>query len=193
MLLQVLPSLKSSSLKMSIIPFFHQRAYDGGMTTANRPGRQALAAAGGERLWGSTVGHDLSFALARANALSLAAAHGALAEHGLRVRQYSVLAIVVGDLRPSQRELSDYLRLDPSQIVAVVDHLQSRGLVRREPDPNDRRANVVVATEAGQELYGVARTAAQRAERDLLSVLDADEVAALGGALRKLAAAPDGA
>lgn len=161
------------------------------MTTVNRSGRQALTAASGERLWDSSVGHDLSFVLARANALSLAAAHGALAEHGLRVRQYSVLAIVAGDFRPSQRELSEFLRLDPSQIVSVVDHLESRELVRREPDPKDRRANVVVATDAGRALFRKARAAAHRAESELLGELDADEITALAATLRTLAVAPD--
>ena len=72
---------------------------------------------------------DLSFLLARANALSLAAGNAALAQHGLRVRSYSVLALAAGDARPSQRELAEFLRLDPSQVVALVDDLQARGLV----------------------------------------------------------------
>ena len=76
---------------------------------------------------------DLSFLLARANALSLAAGNAALAQHGLRARSYSVLALAAGDARPSQRELAELLRLDPSQVVALVDDLQRRGLVAASP------------------------------------------------------------
>lgn len=108
---------------------------------------------------------DLSFLLARANALSLAAGNAALVEFGLRVRSYSVLALAAGGGRPSQRELAEYLRLDPSQVVALVDDLQRRGLVSREPDPADRRANVVVATAEGEELFARARVAVRAAER----------------------------
>ena len=110
---------------------------------------------------------DLSFLLARANALSLAAGNAALSKHGLRVRSYSVLALAAGSARPSQRELAELLRLDPSQVVALVDELQARGLVVREPDPVDRRANVVVATDLGRSVHAEAATAARAAEAAL--------------------------
>ena len=118
---------------------------------------------------------DLSFLLARANALSLAAGNAALSAHGLRVRSYSVLALAAGSARPSQRELAELLRLDPSQVVALVDELQARGLVVREPDPLDRRANVVVATDVGRSVHAEAARAARAAEAALHQDLsDAD-------------------
>ncbi|MHA6695179.1 MarR family winged helix-turn-helix transcriptional regulator [Homoserinimonas sp. A520] len=135
----------------------------------------------------SALADDVSFLLARANALSLAAGNAALAEHGLRARSYAVLALVSEDSRPSQRELAEYLRLDPSQVVSLVDALQARGLVRREPDPGDRRANVVVATEDGLALYRRAKVSAREAERGLhreLTAADREQLAAL---LRTLA------
>ena len=107
----------------------------------------------------SELFEDLSFLLARANAFSLAAGNAALSEYGLRVRSYSVLALAAGTSRPSQRELAEMLRLDPSQVVALVDELQSRGLVVRQPDPADRRANVVVATDLGRAVHSDAATA----------------------------------
>ena len=67
--------------------------------------------------------------------MALAAGNASLAEHGLKARSYSVLALPASDARPSQRELAEFLRLDPSQVVGLVDGLQARGLVRREPDP----------------------------------------------------------
>lgn len=110
---------------------------------------------------------DLSFLLARANALSVAAGNAALSEHGLRVRSYSVLALAAGRARTSQRELAELLRLDPSQVVALVDELQARGLVVRESDPADRRANVVVATDLGRTVHAQATGAARAAEEAL--------------------------
>lgn len=129
----------------------------------------------GERLRATGIGDDLSFLLARANALSVAAGNAALADLGLRVRSYSVLALAAGPTGPSQRELSDFLRLDPSQVVALVDELQQRGLVERRADPADRRANVVVATAAGARLCRRAQSASQAAERALhAGISDAD-------------------
>ncbi len=130
---------------------------------------------------------DVSFLLARANALSLSAGNAALAPFGLRVRSYSVLALAVGGARPSQRDLAEYLRLDPSQVVSLVDDLQKRGLVVREPDPADRRANVVVATDAGERAFDEARRAAQEAERREHAALTAEERSQLADLLRKIA------
>ncbi|MFL0410737.1 MarR family winged helix-turn-helix transcriptional regulator [Microbacterium paludicola] len=130
---------------------------------------------------------DTAFLLARANARSLAATHAGLADHGLRVRSYSVLALAVAEARLSQRDIAEYLWLDPSQVVSLVDDLQRRGLVTREPDENDRRAKVVVATEAGRRLHrDAARSVAER-ERETLETLDAAEQQRLRELLLRLA------
>lgn len=133
---------------------------------------------------------DMSFLLARANALSISAGNAAMAPHGLKVRSYSVLALAVSEARPSQRELAEVLRLDPSQVVALVDDLQARGLVIREPDPADRRANVVTATAAGRTLFAAAESSARAAERRLHESLTEEERELLIVLLRRLAFLP---
>lgn len=145
----------------------------------------AVAATGDLR--SSALNDDLSFLLARANAIALAAGNAALAEHGLKARSYSVLVLAAGDARPSQRELAEFLRLDPSQVVSLVDELQSRGLVERRPDPADRRANVVVATEDGRAVAAAARDTARAAEERVHAHLTAADRETLGALLRALA------
>lgn len=145
------------------------------------------AAAVTHRVAGSALDDDASFLLARANALSIAEGNGALAEHGLRARSYSVLALASAADGPSQRELAEILRLDPSQVVALVDDLQGRGLVERQPAPTDRRANVVLATDEGRALLQRATAAAARAEQRVLDALDAEERAHLVALLRRVA------
>jgi DNA-binding MarR family transcriptional regulator len=147
-------------------------------------------AASTERVVGADLADDLSFLLARSNALSLSAANTALVPYGLKVRSYSVLALAVSDARPSQRELAEVLRLDPSQVVALVDELQLRGLVVRAPDPADRRANVVSATAAGRSLFAVAERSARAAERELHEGLSGNERDQLISLLRRLAQLP---
>lgn len=146
------------------------------------------AATGIDRLWGSAIGHDTSFLLARANALSMARTHGVLAAFDLKVRSYALLGIVVSGSRPSQRELSEFLKLDPSQIVSLVDELQRKELVRREPDPRDRRANVVVPTPDGVRIFEDARQAALRSEAEWLADLPDATRDHFIGALARLAA-----
>jgi len=140
-----------------------------------------------DRLWGTIVGQDLTFVLARANARAIATVNTVLADFELKVRSYSVLSLAADDARPSQRELSEFLRLDPSQIVSLVDDLESRGLARREPDPTDRRANVVVATDAGRALHERARRAVEKTEASNFNAFSADDLERLGELLRRLA------
>ncbi|WKU05859.1 MarR family winged helix-turn-helix transcriptional regulator [Micromonospora sp. HUAS LYJ1] len=142
---------------------------------------------GSDRLRDSALAGDLSFLLARANALALAAANTALATHGLKARSYSVLALAADDARPTQRELAEFLRLDPSQVVALVDGLEQRHLVERHADPADRRANVLVATDAGRDLFARARDAVRAVGIDSLSVVPAQDQARLARLLRLLA------
>jgi DNA-binding MarR family transcriptional regulator len=53
-------------------------------------------------------------------------------------------------------DLADALAVDRPYATVVVDELQKRGLVRRDPHPGDRRCKVVSATEAGHEAAAVA-------------------------------------
>src|SRR3954453_7944151 len=83
---------------------------------------------------------DVGFLLTRASGLVVRATNAALADVGLRVRQYSVL-VLADDAADgiSQRDLAEALGLDPSQVVALVDELAGAGLVERRPSPTDRR------------------------------------------------------
>ncbi|WP_328345937.1 MarR family winged helix-turn-helix transcriptional regulator [Micromonospora sp. NBC_00421] len=142
---------------------------------------------GRDRLRDSVLAGDLSFLLARANALALAAANAALAEHGLKARSYSVLALAADDVRPTQRELAEFLRLDPSQVVALIDGLEQRHLVERHADPADRRANVLVATEAGRALFVRAQDAVNAVGLGSLAGVTPREHEWLAPLLRRLA------
>ncbi|UOQ57484.1 MarR family winged helix-turn-helix transcriptional regulator [Leucobacter allii] len=136
---------------------------------------------------GSDLGNDLSFLLARANAVALAAGNAALRGLGLKARSYSVLSIAAEGLRPTQRELAEYLRLDPSQIVALVDDLEGRGLVERRADARDRRSKAVVATAEGKRLCAAARAEVLAAEERPYAGLDAEERARLAELLKRVA------
>ncbi|WP_460947842.1 MarR family winged helix-turn-helix transcriptional regulator [Okibacterium endophyticum] len=133
------------------------------------------------------LGDDVSFLLARANAQSVIAGNEALTPFGLKVRSYSVLAFAADEVKPTQREIAEFLRLDPSQVVALVDDLQQRGLVVREPDPHDRRANVVVLTGEGRSVHAGAAEAVARAELAAHAGLSDDERGVLHDLLRRLA------
>ncbi|MFV0372662.1 MarR family winged helix-turn-helix transcriptional regulator [Microbacterium sp.] len=145
---------------------------------------------GADRLWASVVGGDVSFLLARANFFSISKVNAALAPFGLKARSLSVLAIAASELRPSQRELADFLCLDARQIMLIVDDLECRGWVTREPAPADRRINIVVATTEGRRVHDEARASATAAGNELMSTVAASDFDRLSRALRALATPP---
>ena len=87
-------------------------------------------------------------------------------------------------IRPG--ELAGHLRVAPRSVTDVVDALEARGLLAREPDPGDRRATVLVLTASGRQLMqeiGQAR----RADADVyFAHLSASDRADLERILRTL-------
>jgi DNA-binding MarR family transcriptional regulator len=86
-----------------------------------------------------------------------------------------------GVLRPS--ELSDRLHIAPRSTTEVIDALESRGLVQRQPDPGDRRATLVEVTGHGASVLDAIR--GTEAERVFGRLSQADR-AHLARILRKL-------
>lgn len=113
-----------------------------------------------------------------AKAVQRLAADGLTAQ-GLRTPQVAVL-IALDDLGPrSQRQLADHLDLDPSHLVSVIDGLADAGLVRREPDPEDRRCHRIVLTAAAAQILPGLRRDAEGWAEALTAPLSDAEVARL--------------
>lgn len=130
---------------------------------------------------------EIQFLTARLAAKGNAYANKLLEEVDLNVRQFSVLALAASDLKPTQREMSAFVALDPSQIVALVDSLEDRNLVKRETDPRDRRSKNIVATPEGEKLYRRARMITMTAEDHIMTKLTAEERDQLRALLTKVA------
>lgn len=91
----------------------------------------------------------------------------------------------------SQVEIASTLRIERAHLVALLDQLEALGLVRRSPDPADRRRHSVGLTEKGQETVGQLRAVAIQVEQTLLDGLSSDESSALRSVLRRLAVGAD--
>lgn len=145
------------------------------------------SATGIERLQGARVASEIQFLIARARGRGNAHANLLLAELDLKVRHFAVLSLVCTEEQPTQRELGEFLDLDPSQIVALVDTLEARGALRRETDPRDRRSKIVVATEDGRALHEQAAALTRRSEDVMLQTLSPRERRQLRTLLQKVA------
>ncbi|MDQ0765199.1 MarR family winged helix-turn-helix transcriptional regulator [Streptomyces canus] len=116
-----------------------------------------------------------SWLLGRAAARGRALVAEALATEGLKMWHHVVLS-AVRDLAPvAQADLGRGVRLDPKDLVGVLNDLQSAGLVLREPDPGDRRKNAVTLTDQGARLLKRCEKAARQANDELLAPLSTAE------------------
>lgn len=86
----------------------------------------------------------------------------------------------------SPTELSHATMLTSGAMTNRLDRLESGGLVRREPDPSDRRGVRVALTDAGRELTDRAIEARFEEARSSLTALSAAERGALEELLRRL-------
>jgi DNA-binding MarR family transcriptional regulator len=88
--------------------------------------------------------------------------------------------------RLSPTRLGKGLMLSSAGVTSRIDRLERRGLVRRLPDPDDRRGVIVELTDQGLEVVDAAVAAVSISDRQLLERLDAREIAQLEPILRKL-------
>ena len=81
----------------------------------------------------------------------------------------------------TMRELAALLQTDPPYMTVVVDDLEKRGLVRREPHPSDRRAKLVIPTDLGRREAARAEEIHGRPPAEMLALTPAelDELARL--------------
>jgi DNA-binding MarR family transcriptional regulator len=73
----------------------------------------------------------------------------------------------------------------------LLDDLEAARLIERQPDPTDRRAHRVVATQLGTELLGTLNDRLRAAEADVLAPLDGEARETFRGQVRLLATRVD--
>jgi DNA-binding MarR family transcriptional regulator len=146
------------------------------MTSATRNRASAPAATAGYSM--------LIFRLARVTGFRLGRSLEGL---GMRTNEFAVLhhLHLAGPL--SQHELGGALRINPSNLVGLLDALEADGRVVRPRDPSDRRRHLVALTPDGRARLAKGKLAVAKAEQELLAPLDADEREQLHGLLERLA------
>ena len=110
---------------------------------------------------------------------------------GFELYDYSVLAILGEGARETQATIADVLSIDPSRLVAVLDRLESRELIVRQRDPQDRRRHVVSVTAAGRRELARLRGIVTKLEDEFFAPLNARDRAELHAMLVSLAAQND--
>jgi DNA-binding MarR family transcriptional regulator len=99
---------------------------------------------------------------------------------------FAVLAALEEYGALSQAELGRRLGLDRNDVNGILNRLDSGRLVDRQPDPADRRRNVVTLTAAGKRQLAELQRHADAVQDELLAGLDAKERRQLHVLLTKL-------
>lgn len=100
----------------------------------------------------TTLSEMLGYRLKRAYMTLQPAAQEALAELDLRVLSFSCLCQIADNGGVSQSALAEALRIERSNLVTVIDELETRGLIARNKVPGDRRRHALTATVEGVAL-----------------------------------------
>ena len=77
------------------------------------------------------------------------------AEFDLSPAQCHVLHLIEPNQPVPMGQVAESLACDASNVTGLVDRLESRGLVRRQPSAGDRRIKVLELTQAGARLRSV--------------------------------------
>ncbi|MER5719114.1 MarR family transcriptional regulator [Streptomyces sp. NPDC002132] len=103
----------------------------------------------------------------------MAAEQPVLDAHGLTMWAYAVLSHLDETPLRTQAALAEAIHADKTRIIAVLDDLESRGLLTRRPDPKDRRVRLLSLTSEGRQLRDIVRAAVQDREERMLGQIPA--------------------
>ncbi|OKI55531.1 MarR family transcriptional regulator [Streptomyces sp. CB00072] len=101
----------------------------------------------------------------------MAAEQPVLDAHGLSMWGYVVLSALGETPLRTQGALAAAINADKTRIIPVLDDLESRHLLVRRPDPEDRRARLLSLTPGGRRLRDAVRKEIQRGEEVWLGQL----------------------
>jgi DNA-binding MarR family transcriptional regulator len=113
---------------------------------------------------------------------------------GVAQLRVSYLGVMLALWRQDDLQAGDLGRragLEPSTMTGVLDRMERDGLVVRQPDPKDRRAQRIVLTEAGQAVQPGVLAAIDATMTRVLEGLDEEEQGRLKQTLLRLLANTD--
>lgn len=99
----------------------------------------------------------------------------ALAPLGLRPRHLVALTVLRDHGSPTQQALAVTLRTDRTNLVGLLNELETDGLILRRRSAEDRRRHIVELTNEGAQRLANAESALAAAEDEVLGALDAGQ------------------
>lgn len=91
--------------------------------------------------------------------------------------QYGVLKCLWDEDGQSPKQIAKILNLDSSTITGILDRMESKGLIRRTPDADDRRTLKVVVTADGFKLQDQIEIVIEDVNKHFLQMFSDEEQA----------------
>ncbi|HEY2505966.1 MAG TPA: MarR family transcriptional regulator [Streptosporangiaceae bacterium] len=139
------------------------------------------------------LAYRLGYLLKHAQQRLARAAEPAMAPFGIDGRELAILTVLAAGAPLSQQQAAERLGVDRTTMVALIDALETKGLVSRQRSPEDRRRNLVQLTPPGEDCLRRATKARDQVEREFLAPLGGTLSRQFVRALQILATPADGA
>jgi len=125
----------------------------------------------------------LSYVIARLERALRAAINDRVKPHGLTTLQYTTLSVLGTRGGLSNAQLARRSYMTPQAMSEVIEALEAKGLIRRDPHPNHRRIYPAALTPKGRKVLGECDRAVDELEEQVLRDLSPAERAGLADGL----------
>jgi DNA-binding MarR family transcriptional regulator len=112
-----------------------------------------------------------------------------MAREGASLARTRVLLMIERRGPVKASDIAELFGLAPRTVTDTLDGMERQGLIRREPDPKDRRAKRILITEAGRQAVAATEPIRRELTSQVMGSLDGEEREALARILGKLDAA----
>jgi DNA-binding MarR family transcriptional regulator len=127
----------------------------------------------------------ISYVIARLERAVRAGINERVQPYGLTTLQYTTLSLLGARGQPlSNAQLARRAYMTPQSMLAVIDALEEKGLIRRDPHPNHRRVYPATLTAKGRRVRAACDAAVTTMEEEMLAELGPRERATLLASLK---------
>jgi DNA-binding MarR family transcriptional regulator len=109
-----------------------------------------------------------------------------LIEYGINARHYGILLFVNDHKHYSQKEIGEKMKIDRTTMVALIDFLEAKQLVKRIKNEQDRRFYCIELTSRGEEMVKKGWNCLMKSEMKVLQSLTTEEQDVLKKLLLKI-------
>jgi DNA-binding MarR family transcriptional regulator len=118
----------------------------------------------------------ISYVVARLERAIRSAVNERVRAYGLTTLQYTTLSVLGARGEPlSNAQLARRAYMTPQSMIEVIDALERKGLIRRDPHPNHRRVYPATLTAKGRRVLKACDAAVEEMEEEMLAGLGVEE------------------